>query len=107
MKADFSLATLGKDPHLMFYFVMVANRSFKTSYLKLFFMNVLLISTFACVIRMADLIAREFEAIFRCYNELLKNDSNDSAASVNRAALIFQLKLIFTVSCLLPTGTFF
>jgi hypothetical protein len=34
MKADFSLATLGKDPHLMFYFVMVANRSFKTSYLK-------------------------------------------------------------------------
>jgi hypothetical protein len=32
MKADFSLATLGKD--LMFYFVMVANRSFKTSYLK-------------------------------------------------------------------------
>jgi hypothetical protein len=51
---------------------------------------------------MADLIAREFEAIFRCYNELLKNDSTDSAASINRAALIFQLKLIFTVSCLLP-----
>jgi hypothetical protein len=45
---------------------------------------------------MADLTAREFEAIFRCHNELLKN-SNDSAASINRVALIFQVKLIFII----------
>jgi hypothetical protein len=41
---------------------------------------------------MADLIAREFEAIFRCHNELMKN-SNVSAASLNRVALIFQVSV--------------
>jgi hypothetical protein len=43
---------------------------------------------------MADLIA--LEAIFRCHNELMKN-SNVSAASLNRVALIFQVKLIFII----------
>jgi hypothetical protein len=45
---------------------------------------------------MADLTAQEFEAIFRCHNELMKN-SNVSAASLNRVALIFQVKLIFII----------
>jgi hypothetical protein len=33
-KADFSLVTLAKDPHLVFCFVTSANHSFKTSYRK-------------------------------------------------------------------------